>query len=484
MLRLAILVSIAAPLVLAPRLTLADGPAQLPHANAQPPRANAQPPVRLPTIQLAKPLATPAETLSPETLSPADAYLPPVDRYLSPPDSLPPPTDGNLSAPGDKSILIPNLRTPALQLDHGLSTAPDWQVDGPAEFSTSPLEITNSGPGEFIVDEQTDGELIVADRALSRRRTLADHWTPWHQFRHQRRQPGFLRKLADMAWQTSGRARSATGDLGIGHERVMFAPSVVETAISTANVGVQWQLDRGLQTPDRAAFYWGPPPLGPGFDARVNTFDTRLRMELGNERLMAITDFTMRSLDPTSLENTTGIGDLQIGAKALLVDGKRLKLSTIFRTYLPTGVERKGLGTGHTSLEPGLLFRYCLSPRTFAFGEFKYWIPLGADPQYAGDVMTTGFAISTILRESDVYAFMPTFEVRTLSFLFGGRTLADGTVARIDGETAVEIYPGARLVLGPAGDTGLWELNVAGGVSVGDDQWFDSRVIFGLRWNY
>jgi len=338
--------------------------------------------------------------------------------------------------------------------------------------------------GEFIVDERANDELIVADRTLGRRRTLADHWTPWHPFRHLRRKPGLLRRLTDMAWQTNGRARSATGDLGIGHERVMFAPSVVETAISTANVGVQWQHDRGLQTPDRAAFYWGPPPLGPGFDARVNTFDTRLRMELGNERLMAITDLTMRSLDPTSLDNTTGIGDMQIGAKALLVDGKRLKLSTIFRTYLPTGVERKGLGTGHTSLEPGLLFRYCLSPRTFAFGEFKYWIPLGADPQYAGDVMTTGFAISTILRESDVYAFMPTFEMRTLSFLFGGRTLADGTVARIDGETVVEIYPGARLVLGPAGDTGLWELNVAGGVTVGDDQWFDSRIIFGLRWNY
>ena len=108
----------------------------------------------------------------------------------------------------------------------------------------------------------------------------------------------------------------------------------------------------------------------------------------------------------------------------------------------------------------------------------KYWIPLGADPSHAGDVLTTGVAFSTILRESDVYAVLPTFELRTLSFLFGTEGVAGGGSRRIDGRTAVELYPGARIVLGPSGDLGLWEFNVAAGFTVADADWFDSRLIF------
>ncbi|SMP42292.1 hypothetical protein SAMN06265222_101753 [Neorhodopirellula lusitana] len=46
---------------------------------------------------------------------------------------------------------------------------------------------------------------------------------------------------------------------------------------------------------------------------------------------------------------------------------------------------------------------------------------------------------------------------------------------------AVQALPGARFVLGPENDMGLWEFGVAAGVTAGDDDWFDTRWVFDLR---
>lgn len=314
-------------------------------------------------------------------------------------------------------------------------------------------------------------------------RPLADYWNPWRSLLRPIKRQSIFQRTWNRLWQDSGRARSITCDVGIGHERVMFAPAVVDTAVGTANVGLKLQWDQGLNTPDRAEYFWATAGLGPGADPKVDVLDTKFNMDLGNERLMVMTEWTMRSVDPTIAPNTTGVGDLVIGTKALMIDGKRLKVSSIMRTYIDIGDVDRGLGTGHISLEPGLLSRYCLSPKTYVFSEVKYWIPIAAAPGISGDVLSTGFAISTVARESDVYAMMPTLEVRTLTFLFGGESVGNQQ-RRIDGDTVVELYPGLRAVVGPEGDLGLWEFHINAGLTFGDRDWFDSRLMFGLRWIY
>lgn len=259
----------------------------------------------------------------------------------------------------------------------------------------------------------------------------------------------------------------------------MFAPMILDTAIGTAHAGLRFQADYGLATPDRAQYYWGKDSAS---ETNVDAQDLVFRMELGNEHAMALTQYTLRTLNPDHAPNTTGFGDMVVGAKVTMLNGRRLKVASIFRTYLATGSSGRGLGTGHTSLEPGVLTRYCLSPRTFLFGELKYWVPIGGTTDVKGDVLTTGLAISTIWHESDVFALMPTMEFRTLSFVSGGSTRPGYT--DVDGDTALEIYPGARMVFGPEGDLGLWEFGCAAGFTVGDDQWFDTRMMFDLRWNY
>ncbi len=139
------------------------------------------------------------------------------------------------------------------------------------------------------------------------------------------------------------------------------------------------------------------------------------------------------------------------------------------------------MGTGHFSLEPGLLMRHQWSDKTYLHGEVKYRIPIAATANFAGDVLTSGWGISTIWKDSDQLAIIPTFELQTHSFLFGGRTDINGIVQRVDSVTALELFPGLRCAFARSA-MGTWELGTAAGLTVADRDWIDNRMIFELRW--
>lgn len=270
-------------------------------------------------------------------------------------------------------------------------------------------------------------------------------------------------------------------DLGIGHERVMYAPHVVETAIGTSNTGILIRADRGLSTPDRLEAIWAAPARGPSAETRVDILDTVFRMDVGNNKLMAMTDYTMRSVNPERNDNTTGFGDMVLGAKATLFDGPSTKVSSVFRTYLKTGPADRGLGTGHVSLEPGFLLRHQLNQHTYFHGEAKYWLPIAGTPAVAGDVLKLGAALSTVWKESDTMALLPTLEFSSYTFLSGSATQASGIRRHVNGEFAGELYPGLRCVHGPGNELGLLEYGFASGIVFADDGWFDSRLVFDIR---
>ncbi len=404
-------------------------------------------------------LPLPQETTAPERLpSPQPIEMPaPAET----PEALVPPPPDPTPAP----LPSPSIGAP-LDSPHAINSG---------EFPVLPFSPSIS-TGEPVGLEAThcDGLCIDGSCSTCRGQSVASHWTPWQNL--DRRLPDW-----DLRRFSIGNRfrRQRSHDRGLGYERVMFAPNVLDTAIGTPHVGLHYQLDAGLRTPDRAEYYWGAAAPD---EISVNAQDLHFRMAVGNDKAMALTQYTLRSLDPDRAHNTTGFGDMVVGAQSLLLDGKRTKLATIFRTYLATGNAQRGLGTGHTSLEHGLLVRQCLSPETYWFGEIKYWLPIKGTSPIAGDVLTTGWGVASIAAESDVFALIPTFEMRTLSFLFGGQTRADGTVdTRVDGTTAVELYPGARFVLDPQSDWGLLEFGFSTGITVADSNWFDSRIVFDLR---
>lgn len=275
--------------------------------------------------------------------------------------------------------------------------------------------------------------------------------------------------------------RRSQSDFGLGYERIPFAPLVLDTALTSPYMGFRIRSDRGMNAPDRLEYLWGKAGSGPAPESRVDLIDTIYRTELGNEKAGFISEMRMRSLDPTINPNTVGFGDMLVGGKLLVYESTCTKVSTIFLTHLNTGPERKGLGRGHVALEPGVLAMRKWTDRTYLFGEWKYHVPLGATPGFAGDIFKTGWGIATIWHDTDCYAMIPTFEIQTHSFLFGGRTLPDGTEVRVDGTTAIDLYPGIRWTFNKSA-VGAYELGLSGGMSIADRDWFDSRMILELRW--
>ena len=97
-----------------------------------------------------------------------------------------------------------------------------------------------------------------------------------------------------------------------------------------------------------------------------------------------------RGFSPTK-STTDGMSDIDFGFKYALIEDPNNRYVTFqFRTYLPTGDPGLGLGTGHVSLEPSLLFFQRLTDRLTAQGQLTDWIPIAAGPG-AGNVTEYGF---------------------------------------------------------------------------------------------
>lgn len=275
--------------------------------------------------------------------------------------------------------------------------------------------------------------------------------------------------------------RQSSSDYGLAYDRVMFAPLVTQTALGVPNTGLSFRYNRGASRPDRLEYLWARAGKGPGAEADVDMLDSVFRTELGSARAVLISEISMRSLDPERAPNTTGFGDMVVGGKTLVMDGKCTKLSTIFLTYLNTGPADRGLGTGHVSLEPGLLGMHQWSDRTYLHGAINYRLPIAGARGFAGDVLTSSWAISTIWQDRDDFAWIPVLEFQTHSFLFGSQTEPNGSLRRVDGTTALDILPGSRFSLARTA-LGACELGVSGGFRCSDADWFDSRMMFDIRW--
>lgn len=274
-------------------------------------------------------------------------------------------------------------------------------------------------------------------------------------------------------------------DVGIGEERVMHAVFALDRTEPLNNVLIRYDSYRGMVTPDRAEYFWANPLTGPPLPERELDYqDLLFSMETGGDRFSMVTEIPIRMLDPINNGNTAGLGDISFGPKAVLVKGKRWQLAHIFRTFLSTGSTLKGLGTGHVSLEPGLLIRYRWTSRTYLHGELKYRFPVGADPSFSGQVLRYGFGAATVLYETDTFAVLPTMEFVGWSVLDGQKTLPNGLTADVDGEMFFSVQPGVRFVMGPKGDLGLFELGISGAANLSNNGFFDSLVRLEFRFTY
>ena len=281
----------------------------------------------------------------------------------------------------------------------------------------------------------------------------------------------------------------SSGEAGIGQERVQFAPFEMDVTQPSNYWLIRADAGYGLQHPDRASFFWSRSGSGQTQNS-INYQDLRLINELGTDSFSVMTEIPVRAVDYlTTGGSDGGLGDMKVATKVRMINGKQWQISQIFRTYIPTGNMMRGTGTGHVSLEPGLLARYKVSPITYLHGQIKLWFPIGADPIVAGQVLTYGIGVSHVLYETDTFAVLPTLEMVNYQFMGSHQRVVDPLtntvlVTSSRGDYATNLVMGTRFVLGPPGDLGLVELGVSGMFGMGSERYLDSMLRVDLKFNF
>lgn len=156
-----------------------------------------------------------------------------------------------------------------------------------------------------------------------------------------------------------------------------------------------------------------------------------------------------------SSNDTNGFSDIQVGIKAALIADRDRCVTFQFRTYLPTGDTVKGLGTGHVSLEPGMLVYQRLTDRLAFQGEFEDWNAVDG-ARFSGNVLTYGVGLGYDVYRGCGLRITPVTEVIGWTVLNGMESFF-GPVA-LPANPQAGLLPGAGLptthgIRDQAGDT-------------------------------
>ena len=254
---------------------------------------------------------------------------------------------------------------------------------------------------------------------------------------------------------------------------------------------IRWEYGHQARLMDRAEYFWaradgngkGPRPEGAPAIPRMDYHELSQYTETAaGPGFSAFVTTPYRSVNPTfsNPPSAAGFGDISLGTKSVLFDSELFMLTLQMKTTLPVGQPAKGLGTGHVSLEPSLLFGLRTSPHSYIQGQVAEWVPLGGDPTYSGALLHYHLAYNhTLWQPIQAVQLVGTFEVHGWSFQDGGSTAPDGTFRPSSNTTIVQMGPGVRLFFCDKYDFGVGtNFGVTGLNSVQDTYRFEMRVRF------
>jgi hypothetical protein len=201
--------------------------------------------------------------------------------------------------------------------------------------------------------------------------------------------------------------------------------------------------------------------------------------------------------DPLRNPNDQGFGDMLAGLKLSLYQDFCQQLTFQLKNYIPTADSSEDwIGTGHYSIEPGLLYYRNLDRNWSLEAEVRDWISIGGavnpdnNEDYAGNVIRYGVGLGYDMGRIGDYAVKPIVEFVGWSVLEGqvfefndlvdrsNTDLAAGNVGPVDadGDTIVNIKLGARLTNCCGGS-----LYAGWGHSLTGDRWYRDIFRFELR---
>jgi len=274
----------------------------------------------------------------------------------------------------------------------------------------------------------------------------------------------------------------------------------VDNAIVGTQIRFRSDAGFGVNVPDRSEFFYAKcgcygflpkgnlaydpnaPGLGPGGSNNLNFQQVYLHLEYAPaSRFSVFTEVPFRFLQPHSflttlldipilkngqgftasgmpggspLPNPSGISDVQAGFKFAMDISSGHSLTFQFRAYFPTGNVGLGLGTGHYSVEPSLLYFQKLTERMAIESQVGDWHPIGgsagvptSSPKgFAGDVAFYGVGPSYEVYRGELVRFAPVLEVYGWHVLGGFQTGPPKVDA--SGTNIVNLKVGARTSIG------------------------------------
>jgi hypothetical protein len=236
-------------------------------------------------------------------------------------------------------------------------------------------------------------------------------------------------------------------------EAIADSSFFVDPARPVSNTRFEWDYFNHFAYPDRAEYFWAASPKGPsatdGLKAvpYLNYNQLMLVTEIASGSASVAIAMPYRSWDAEPFAHSAaGFSDMNITAKTLLMDSELFMCAMQMRTYIPIGNVTTGLGDGHVSLEPGIIFGLRLAPDTYLQAEVQEWIPLGGDTNSQGAFLQWGLGVNQLLWQpvKDV-KLIGTLELTGYSFQAGEFTDPVLGPQKLSGQNNMAIGNGYRI---------------------------------------
>lgn len=215
-----------------------------------------------------------------------------------------------------------------------------------------------------------------------------------------------------------------------------------------------------FRSPALAGALLDPNAKGPqGVHSSVSYQDVRPYLEYAlNPKFSVFTELPFRFVNfnslpipantQTNLTNEGGLADMNAGFKYAFIAEQDRYVTFQLRTYIPTGDSYEGLGTGHVSIEPSILFYQRLSQKWLLQGQLTEFTPINVS-SFASDVVQYGGGVGYVLAQTQNFTVIPTLEAVGWTFLNGQKfSPVDGGLQSAQGDTIFNIKPGVRVGLG------------------------------------
>jgi hypothetical protein len=261
--------------------------------------------------------------------------------------------------------------------------------------------------------------------------------------------------------------------------------SFIDAALPRNVFGLRFEGDYNDRQPTRATYLFAKGgPGGSGFplpETGVNTLQLTSSAEYAFTPWFSLfLEAPYRWVSPEVNSYQTGTGDISYGLKLCTWSSNSIIATVLLRVTQPTA-SSSTLGTGHWSLEPGLLAAYQISSSWLLEGQFTYWTPLGGS-DFSGDLLHYGVGLSYGTRKPGFW-FAPVVEGVGWSILSGKSMLATSDdsyiIQNTRGETIVNAYLGLRFGFGQSLDFYLGY-----GRSLTGDFWNRDTYRFEVRFLY